>query len=174
MGLYAAYLAVVLHVALGALQAARNPLLAVVMMLCVLLVGTLHVAAGYRRLTAPVLANASPWIVAGPVAALAEGHGLVVPVPGGEPVAVFRHEGHLSAVSNLCAHQNGPLGEGRVIDGCITCPWHGFQYRLADGCAPPPFTEKLATFALKIEDGMILVDPRPNPPGTFVEPVAIP
>ncbi len=174
MGLYAAYLAVVLHVALGALQTARNPLLAVVMTLCVLLVGTLHVAAGSRRAPPPALAATSPWIVAGPVASIAEGHGLVVPVPGGEPVAVFRHDGRLSAVSNLCAHQNGPLGEGRVIDGCITCPWHGFQYRLADGCAPPPYTEKLATFALKIEDGMILIDPSPNPPGTFVEPVAIP
>jgi nitrite reductase/ring-hydroxylating ferredoxin subunit len=25
--------------------------------------------------------------------------------------------------------QNGPLGEGRIVDGCITCPWHGYQYR---------------------------------------------
>ncbi len=31
-------------------------------------------------------------------------------------------------ISNVCQHQNGPLGEGEIIDGCITCPWHGFQY----------------------------------------------
>ena len=89
----------------------------------------------------------------------------------GKPVAIFRHEGRLSAVSNLCAHQNGPLGEGRVVEGCITCPWHGFQYRLADGCAPPPFTEKLATYRLRLADGWVELDPRPNPPGTFVEPL---
>ena len=80
----------------------------------------------------------------------------MVTPPNGEPIAVFRHAGRLSAVTNLCAHQNGPLGEGRVIDGCITCPWHGYQYRLEDGIAPPPFTEKLATFRLRVVDGHVL------------------
>ena len=61
-----------------------------------------------------------------------------------------------------------------MIDGCITCPWHGYQYRLADGCAPPPFTEKLATYRLRIANGRVRVDPSPNLPGTFVEPVSIP
>ena len=58
------------------------------------------------------------------------------------------------------------LGEGRIVDGCITCPWHGYQYRLADGCAPPPFTEKLATYRVRLERGILEVDPRPLPPGT--------
>jgi nitrite reductase/ring-hydroxylating ferredoxin subunit/DMSO/TMAO reductase YedYZ heme-binding membrane subunit len=171
MGLYAGYLAVVLHVALGALQTARNPLLAVVMTLCVLLVGTLHLAAG-RRPTRPG-DMIDGWIVAGDANAIAEGRAIAVPIPGAEPAAVFRHDGHLSAVTNLCAHQNGPLSEGAVIDGCITCPWHGYQYRLADGCAPPPYTEKLVTFQLKLRDGMVLLDPHPNPPGTYVEPLRI-
>ena len=35
-------------------------------------------------------------------------------------------------------------GEGRVIDGCITCPWHGYQYLPANGRSPAPFTEKVA------------------------------
>lgn len=169
MALYAGYLAVVLHVALGALQTARNPLLAVVMTLCVLLVGTLHVAAGKRA----TLGAEAPgdWIDAGPADAIPEGRAIVVAVAGSEPVAIFRHEGRLSAVTNLCAHQNGPLGEGAVIDGCIACPWHGYQYRLEDGCAPPPYTEKLMTFRLKLEGGTVLLNPRPNPPGTYVEPL---
>ena len=177
MGLYAAYAAVVLHVALGALQAVQNPLLAVVVTLCAAGVWVLHVAASRRErgrdlAVAPPYRD-SPWVVAGPVAAIAEDHGMVVHLDDAEPVAIFRHQGHLSAVTNLCAHQNGPLGEGRVVDGCITCPWHGFQYRLADGRAPEPFTEKLATYRLKVEDGMILLDPRPNPPGTHVDPVPV-
>ena len=98
----------------------------------------------------------------------------MVTVPNGEAVAIFRHAGRLSAVSNLCAHQNGPLGEGRVVDGCITCPWHGFQYRLEDGCAPPPYTEKLATYHLKLDGPTVLLDPRPNPPGTRVAAVLVP
>jgi nitrite reductase/ring-hydroxylating ferredoxin subunit len=48
----------------------------------------------------------------------------------------------------------------------VTCPWHGFQYRLADGCAPPPFTEKLATYRVRVTNGLVEVDPRPLPPGT--------
>jgi nitrite reductase/ring-hydroxylating ferredoxin subunit/DMSO/TMAO reductase YedYZ heme-binding membrane subunit len=172
MSLYAAYLSVVAHVSLGALQASKNPLLAVVVGLAATGVAALHVAASRRRAADAALVDG--WIDAGPVAGIAEGHGIVATPPGAEPIAVFRHEGRLSAVANLCAHQNGPLGEGRVVDGCITCPWHGFQYRLEDGCAPPPYTEKLPTFRLRIVDGRVRIDPAANPPGTFVEPVPVP
>ena len=98
----------------------------------------------------------------------------MVQLAGAEAVAIFRDNGALSAISNLCAHQNGPLGEGRVIDGCVTCPWHGYQYRLRDGCAPPPFTERLATYRLSLDGHRILLDPRPNPPGTPVAPTPLP
>jgi nitrite reductase/ring-hydroxylating ferredoxin subunit len=91
----------------------------------------------------------------------------------GERVAVFRYDGRVSAVSNVCRHQNGPLGEGKVVDGCIVCPWHGYEYKPADGCAPPPFTEKLPTFAVKVVDGRVLVNPTPNAPGTYVEPARL-
>jgi len=67
-----------------------------------------------------------------------------------ERVAVFRYDGKISAISNVCRHQNGPLGEGRIIDGC----------------APPPFTEKLSTFRVRLSHGVVEVDPRPLPPGT--------
>ncbi len=172
MALYAAYLSVVAHISLGALQAAANPLLAVVTALCAGGVATLHVAASRRRVADARLVDG--WVDAGPASSIEDGHGIVVTPPDAESIAIFRYAGRLSAVSNLCAHQNGPLGEGRVVDGCITCPWHGYQYRMEDGCAPPPFTEKLETFRLRIVDGLVWVDPHPNPPGTFVEPVAVP
>ncbi len=171
MGLYAGYTAVVLHVALGALQTAHNPLLAVVMTLSVVLVASLHVAAS-RKSALPAEPE-DGWIPAGPWDSIPDGRAIVVPIADAEPVAIFRYEGRLSAVTHVCAHQNGPLGEGSVVLGCITCPWHGFQYRLEDGCAPPPYTEKLATYRLKLADGMVLLDPRPNPPGTYVEPLRV-
>src|SRR6516165_155197 len=87
-------------------------------------------------------------------------------LPDGERIAVFRDGAQIGALSNLCAHQNGPIGEGRIIDGCVTCPWHGYQYRLEDGCAPPPFTEKLVAYRVRIARGVVEVDPRPLPPGT--------
>lgn len=39
------------------------------------------------------------------------------------------------AMHNVCAHAGGPLNEGRVVDGCIECPWHFSRYRLTDGLA---------------------------------------
>jgi nitrite reductase/ring-hydroxylating ferredoxin subunit len=89
-----------------------------------------------------------------------------VAAPGGERIAVFRDGAQIGALTNVCAHQEGPLGEGRIIDGCVTCPWHGYQYRLVDGCAPPPFTEKLVTYRVRISDGVVEVNERPLPPGT--------
>jgi DMSO/TMAO reductase YedYZ heme-binding membrane subunit len=43
-------------------------------------------------------------------------------VVNGCEIAIFRYDGKISAVNNLCKHQNGPLAEGKVVDGCITCP----------------------------------------------------
>ena len=48
-------------------------------------------------------------------------------------VAVFRHQGQWYAIDAMCAHQGGPLAQGIVQDGCVTCPWHGWQYDLATG-----------------------------------------
>jgi nitrite reductase/ring-hydroxylating ferredoxin subunit len=58
-------------------------------------------------------------------------------------VAIFKYDGKISAISNVCQHQNGPLGEGKIIDGLVTCPWHGFQYCPHDGASPEPFKEKV-------------------------------
>ena len=40
------------------------------------------------------------------------------------------------------------LGAGRIIDGCVTSLWYDYQHRLNEGCAPSPFTEKLAIASL--------------------------
>ena len=176
MGVYAAYALVVAHVALGALQDAREAGLAVVVALsCVTVVG-LHLAAGLRsrrqdEAGLKAAGDAAPWIDVGPAEAIPVGGSLVVRPDGGEAVAIFNDTGLLSAVSHLCAHQNGPLGEGRIVDGCVVCPWHGYQYRIVDGRAPAPFTERIATYSLAIRNGRLMLDPRAHPPGTFVEPV---
>ena len=178
MLVYAGYAAAVLHLTVGALQDARNPLLAMAATANLAAVCGLHLAAARRERERDVeeakpVPGAAPWVEAALVDDIPEGRAIVLHLADAEPVAVFRHQGRLSAVTNLCAHQNGPLGEGRVIDGCITCPWHSYQYRLEDGCAPPPFTEKLATYRLRLDGRRVLLDPRPCPPGTRVEPLPI-
>ena len=113
------------------------------------------------------------WLDACAIDDLDEGRGKVVCVPGGERIALFKYDGQLSAVSNACQHQNGPLGEGRIVNGCITCPWHGYQYAPDSGSSPAPFTEKVPTFRVKVVAGRALVHTTPLPPGTRVEPARI-
>jgi nitrite reductase/ring-hydroxylating ferredoxin subunit/DMSO/TMAO reductase YedYZ heme-binding membrane subunit len=180
MGVYAAFALLVLHVALGVMQSEHSAIVPILLGGAVALVGSLHVAAavseGRVDDAAPAL-DGTGWLPVGTVedlrTSLPDGRARIVVPPGGERIAVFRNGQTLSAVINVCAHQNGPLGEGRIIDGCITCPWHGFQFRPEDGCAPAPFTDKIATYRLKCVAGTVLVDPRPLPPGTRVEPLTL-
>ena len=52
---------------------------------------------------------------------------------GDRVIALFRSEGQLFAMDGMCAHQGGPIAEGQLQHGCVTCPWHGWQYELATG-----------------------------------------
>ena len=106
------------------------------------------------------------WLYVGAPDTIPDKRAKIVSAPGGERIAIFRDGNQIGAITNLCAHQNGPVGEGCIIAGLVTCPWHGYQYRLADGCAPPPFTEKLATYRVRVRDGVLEVHPDPLPPGT--------
>ncbi len=174
MLVYLAYGAVVMHVALGALQGEAGAFEYAMVIGSLAAVIPLHVAAGLRERRADTRGRSrrlteDGWLAVADVAnAPPDGRGVTVVIPNGERVAIFRQGDRLGALSNLCAHQNGPLGEGRILWGCVTCPWHGFQYRLEDGCAPPPFTEKVATYRLRIRDGVIELDPNALPPGTRV------
>jgi nitrite reductase/ring-hydroxylating ferredoxin subunit/DMSO/TMAO reductase YedYZ heme-binding membrane subunit len=170
--IYPAYLAVVAHILLGYLQDTKNPTFALIAGAGALGVAGLHLAAWASR--PEKQASQEDWVEVPHWREIAHGRARIVSLGGDERAAVFRDGQKLSAVSNACAHQNGPLGEGRIIDGCITCPWHGFQYRPGDGCSPPPFTEKIPTYRLKLDGERLFIDRNGYPPGTAVEPLAIP
>jgi DMSO/TMAO reductase YedYZ heme-binding membrane subunit/nitrite reductase/ring-hydroxylating ferredoxin subunit len=151
MMVYVAYGLLVAHVALGALQSETSVWLSVLLAAGMATLIALHLAAARREARTD-----TPAFDAGEFETIPEGRARVLSMDG-ERVAVFRHQGRAYALSNVCAHQNGPLGEGKILDGCITCPWHGYQYRPETGAAPPPFTEKVATFETQIRDGRVLV-----------------
>lgn len=48
-------------------------------------------------------------------------------------VALFRIDDKVYALNNLCPHMQGPLGEGEVEEGVVTCPWHGWQFEVRTG-----------------------------------------
>jgi len=162
-------------VALGALQSEPSPLLAGFLALGMTLVIGLHLAAGWKEHkldAARTLAQADGFVDVCDVKAIPENRARIVSLSG-ERVAIFRYDDRISAVSNVCQHQNGPLGEGRVIDGCITCPWHGYQYLPDTGASPPPFTEKVPVFRTQVIGQRVLVHPQPLPAGQRVAPACI-
>lgn len=172
--IYAAYFAVVAHVALGILQDQQNPVVTVIFIGGAGAVVALHLAAWLAEPRAAPAAEDGAWVVVGDPSEMVEGRAKITLLGNGDRVAVFLMDGKLSAISNACAHQNGPLGEGKIIDCLVTCPWHGFQYDVRTGRSPEPFTEKVPTYRLRIENGMIEVHPDANPPGTAVEPLPLP
>jgi len=175
MAVYLAYGLLVVHVTLGALQSETNPSLAATLGVGVSVVVGLHLAAAYRERRLDILKRAAGvegFVEVSSADSIPDRRAKVISLMG-ERIAVFRYDGKVSALSNVCAHQNGPLGEGRIIDGCVTCPWHGYQYLPASGASPPPFHEKVATFRVKVINGKVHVHPRPYPPGTPLEPATI-
>ena len=167
MGVYVAYALLVIHVALGAMQEDNTGIVPVMVFLSAALVGGLHVAAAVKSSAADRGLARADWVDIGRWQDIADNRAIIVSVSSDERVAIFRYEDNkLAAVSNACQHQNGPLGEGRVIDGCITCPWHGFQYRPEDGRSPPPFTEKIETYRLRLDGDRVFLDPTPLPRGS--------
>ncbi len=175
MMVYLAYTLLVFHVALGVLQAETSPVLSGALAAGVSLVVGLHLMAGWGELrkdrdAAGALEDG--WVDVCAVDEIKNNRGRVACI-GGERLAVFRYDGRVSCVSNVCQHQNGPLGEGKVVDGLITCPWHGYQYCPDTGTSPAPFTERIPTFRVRIVGDRIQVDPRPNAAGTRVEPAVL-
>ncbi len=54
---------------------------------------------------------------------------------GSNDLVVVRVGDTVHAMHGVCAHAGGPLHEGRVVDGCVECPWHASRFRLTDGLA---------------------------------------
>jgi nitrite reductase/ring-hydroxylating ferredoxin subunit/DMSO/TMAO reductase YedYZ heme-binding membrane subunit len=172
MLVYVAYALLVAHVALGVLQAETDPLLALLLGLGVAWVLGLHSVAGWRERRGDrqlaAAAAADGFVEVCRLGDIPEKRAQVVTLSG-ERVAVFKYDGRVSALSNVCQHQNGPLGEGRILDGCVTCPWHGFQYDPETGASPAPFEERVPTFRVRLDGERVLVHPDPHRPGTRVE-----
>jgi NAD(P)H-dependent nitrite reductase small subunit len=74
----------------------------------------------------------SAFVTVGRVADFPEGEGRKVVVDGRD-VAVFRLDGELHALDNHCLHRGGPLCEGFIARGAVTCPWHGWSFDIRTG-----------------------------------------
>ena len=170
MLVYLAYALLLGHVFLGNFQQETSLFTIGFMLIGFVVITSLHIAAAFKESKLDIASETDDWLEVCDVNEIEENRAKIFTV-GKERVAVFKYDGKLSAVHNVCKHQGGPLGEGKIIDGCITCPWHGYQYLPGNGQSPPPFTEKVATYELKLEGSTVLINPEPFAEGTEVEPI---
>jgi methionine sulfoxide reductase heme-binding subunit len=175
MMVYLAYSLILMHVFLGVIQYEHSPVLIILLWIGMTGLIILHLSASFKTrsetLKSKVLAeNELEGYV--PVCLIGEivDHKAKMVTIENQKIAVFKYDNKVSAVHNQCKHQHGPLSEGRVIDGCITCPWHGYQYLPHNGQSPAPFTEKVATYRVMISGQQIFVHPQALPEGTACTP----
>lgn len=176
MFVYLAYFLVVMHVMLGVIQYETNPVFVIIIFAGAVMLVTLHLLAAFkeRKVDNHVFAlQQEGFVYVCNANEIADSRAKIFCVDK-ERIAVYRHENKLYAIHNVCKHQGGPLGEGKIIDGCITCPWHGYQYLPHNGQSPPPFKEKVSTYDVKVINGKVWLNPTPYPEGTERSPAKIP
>lgn len=74
----------------------------------------------------------------------------------GKSVALVRLGDVVHALDEFCPHSGGPLSEGAVADGCVTCPWHGARFEVATGRSVGEFAcRDVRRHATRVVDGVV-------------------
>lgn len=168
MFVYLAYALIVMHVMLGVIQYETHPVFVILISLGAVWLITLHLLAGTKEVKKDNLKfypAAEGFVYVSEANDFEEGRAKIFCIDN-ERIAVYKHENKLYAIHNVCKHQGGPLGEGKILDGCITCPWHGYQYLPHNGQSPPPFKEKVSTYDVRVSEGKVFLNPKPFAEGT--------
>ncbi len=88
-------------------------------------------------------------------------------LPPGELIEIIHNErpyalcnvgGDIRALHGVCPHQGGPLGQGALEDGLITCPWHSWQFDSATGDCTYFETLAIPVYPVRVEAEEILID----------------
>jgi nitrite reductase/ring-hydroxylating ferredoxin subunit/uncharacterized membrane protein len=75
---------------------------------------------------------------------------------GDVQVMVLRDGGRVVALDSTCTHAGGPLHEGTIENGCVTCPWHGSTFRLVDGSVVHgPASSPEPSYEARVQEGRI-------------------
>lgn len=78
----------------------------------------------------------------------------------GKSIALFNLGGTFCATQGTCPHRGGPLSEGTLQGGHVTCPWHAWTFDIATGsrvgCADG--MGKITTYKVRLEGNDVLVE----------------
>lgn len=98
------------------------------------------------------------WVDVAKLADFGDGTVRVVVLGDGREVAVFNVGGRFYAIEDRCSHEEEALSWGAVEGDEVICPRHGARFSLVTGAAlTPPACEPVATFAVRVEGGVVQV-----------------
>lgn len=67
----------------------------------------------------------------------------------GERLVVFRGCGRIGVLRDACPHRGVPLSRGRVVEGAIQCPYHGWRFAADGACTAIPGVLQCAAIPAK-------------------------
>jgi nitrite reductase/ring-hydroxylating ferredoxin subunit/multimeric flavodoxin WrbA len=74
-------------------------------------------------------------------------------------LALIHKDGEFSAISGVCNHVGGPLGEGNLDGDYVVCPWHYWKFHCKTGHGEPGFEEdRVPAYTVKVENDRVFVD----------------
>lgn len=77
----------------------------------------------------------------------------------GRKLVVTNRNGEFGIIDGKCSHLGGPLGNGRLIDDYVECPWHGWKYHRCTGLGEPGYEmDATPAFKCRVADGRLYVD----------------
>ena len=76
----------------------------------------------------------------------------------GVPYAVCNVGGEVRALSGVCPHHGGPLGQGALEGGVLACPWHCWPFDSATGVCGFNPDLRVAVYPVRVTDGSVFVD----------------
>ena len=99
------------------------------------------------------------------VSEVPEGEGKTVEV-NGKLVAVVCEGGRFHAIDDVCPHMGAALSGGYLEDGVVTCPWHAWRFRLADGAWADSPKVKTGCYPVRVTGDSIevLIEEERKPP----------
>jgi nitrite reductase (NADH) small subunit len=76
---------------------------------------------------------------------------------GDQPYAICNVGGTVRALSGVCIHRGGPLGQGQLNEGRVVCPYHLWEFDCATGEYDYDPTRRAPTYEVKVEAGDIFI-----------------
>ena len=96
------------------------------------------------------------FVAVGQIGDFISGKGKMVTV-NGRHVALFRLGNEFFALDNMCLHRGGPLCDGVIADGVVTCPWHFWSYEIRTGTMVQDPRVGVSKHEIRIEGEVISV-----------------